>query len=273
MKRILYLIFCAVLVVSCSTSRKSLRNTMIGGLTGVEYMEKVLDISPSRKNITARTSIEILIDDKSPLSFSSNLRIRRGEVIRFSIAPMLGIEVARVDITPDGVLAVDRLHKRYVKAGFDELSSIANTELSFNIIQSLLMNELFLPGKTGVDRTDVEKFKLNQGENIIRLDVRNSKDFDYSFFTSPKDGSLEETVIKLRNTDFSIHCKYDDFTMLEDDFFPRKIKFSAGGFGKPYIMDMKLSRIGTDSGWDSNTVLSSKYKKVPLLEFLKSLIK
>lgn len=272
-KRILYIVVCTLLAVSCSTSRKSLRNTMIGGLTGVEYMEKVLDISPSRSNITAKASVEISCGDKEPLRFNSNIRIRRGEVIRFSVAPMLGIEVARVDITPDGILAVDRLHKRYVKAGFDELSSLVNTDLNFNILQSLFMNELFLPGKYNVNVTDAEKFNLNDEEGRVRLDVKSSKEFEYSFYTQPDDGSLKETVISLKNTDFSIHCKYDDFTMLKDDLFPQKIRFSAEGFVNPYMLDMKLSRIGTDSDWDSKTELTSKYKKIPLAELVKILIK
>lgn len=273
LKRILYILVCSLLVISCSTSKKTLRNTMVGGLTGHEYMEKVLDISPSRSNITAKASIDLKLGDKSSIKFNSSVRIRRGEVIRFSVAPVLGIEVARIDITPDGILAVDRIHKRYVRAGFDELSSIVNTDLSFNIIQSLFMNELFLPGKTGLTASDAEKFSISQDLKNIRIDAKKTGEFGYSFYTSSEDGRLEETVIELKRTDFSIHCKYDDFIMLKDDLFPQEIGFSAEGFSKPYTMDMKLSRIGTDTGWDSKTELSSKYKKIPLKDLMNILFK
>lgn len=271
LKRVLYIIVCAVLAVSCSTSKKSLRSTMIGELTGVEYIEKVLEVSPSRSNITAKAAMSIMLGDKSPLSFNSNIRIRRGEVIRFSVAPMLGIEVARIDITPDGVLVIDRLHKRYVRAGFDELSRLLNTDLSFNILQSLFMNELFLPGKSGLTAFDTKYFTLNTGDSNIRLDVKNSGGFKYIFYTSQKDGRLEETVIGLKKTDFSLHCKYDDFKMLKDDLFPQKMKLYTDGFAKSYSVDMRFSRIGTDSNWDSKTELSSKYKKISLTELIKIL--
>lgn len=81
------------------------------------------------------------------MSVNANLRIRRGEIIRISVAPFLGIEVARIDITPKHILAVDRMNKRYVEVGFSEISGMLNTELDFNIIQSLMLNEIFLPGR------------------------------------------------------------------------------------------------------------------------------
>ena len=49
------------------------------------------------------------------MSVNANMRVRRGEIIRFSVAPILGIEVARIDITPDKIMAVDRMNKRYVE--------------------------------------------------------------------------------------------------------------------------------------------------------------
>lgn len=47
--------------------------------------------------------------------------MKRDEVIQLSIAPFLGIEVARAEISPDGVLVMDRMNKRYVQVPFDEL--------------------------------------------------------------------------------------------------------------------------------------------------------
>ena len=80
---------------------------------------------------------------------------------------------------------------------------------------------------------------------------------------------LEETVISLKGLPYSLHCSYSDFTMLNRDVFPQRINLYTEGTGKKYSLDMKLSRIGTDSNWDTNTELSSKYKKISLPELLK----
>lgn len=273
MKQISYIVLLVLILTSCSTSRNTLRNTTIGGLSGTEYMEKVIEWTPSRDNLTARARIELNVGSSSPMSVNANMRVRRGEIIRFSVAPILGIEVARIDITPDKVMAVDRMNKRYVELGFAEISSLLNTELDFNILQSLILNEIFIPGKDKLSVADASGFTLSPYADRARLQVKGTKRIGYSFFTSATDGRLEETVIALKDLPYSLHCRYADFTMLGNDVFPQSIEMMSEGTDKKYSLDMKLSRINTDSNWDSKTELSSKYRKMSVQELLKLFIK
>ena len=273
MKQISYIVLLVLILTSCSTSRNTLRNTTIGGLSGTEYMEKVIEWTPSRDNLTARARIELNVGSSSPMSVNANMRVRRGEIIRFSVAPILGIEVARIDITPDKIMAVDRMNKRYVEFGFAEISSLLNTELDFNILQSLILNEIFIPGKDKLSVADASGFTLSPYADRARLQVKGTKRIGYSFFTSATDGRLEETVIALKDLPYSLHCRYADFTMLGNDVFPQSIEMMSEGTDKKYSLDMKLSRINTDSNWDSKTELSSKYRKMSVQELLKLFIK
>lgn len=273
MKQISYIVLLVLILTSCSTSRNALRNTTIGGLSGTEYMEKVIEWTPSRDNLTARARIELNVGSSSPMSVNANMRVRRGEIIRFSVAPILGIEVARIDITPDKIMAVDRMNKRYVELGFAEISSLLNTELDFNILQSLILNEIFIPGKDKLSVADASGFTLSPYADRARLQVKGTKRIGYSFFTSATDGRLEETVIALKDLPYSLHCRYADFTMLGNDVFPQSIEMMSEGTDKKYSLDMKLSRINTDSNWDSKTELSSKYRKMSVQELLKLFIK
>ena len=273
MKQISYIVLLVLILISCSTSRNTLRNTTIGGLSGTEYMEKVIEWTPSRDNLTARARIELNVGSSSPMSVNANMRVRRGEIIRFSVAPILGIEVARIDITPDKIMAVDRMNKRYVELGFAEISSLLNTELDFNILQSLILNEIFIPGKDRLSVADASGFTLSPYADRARLQVKGTKRIGYSFFTSATDGRLEETVIALKDLPYSLHCRYADFTMLGNDVFPQSIEMMSEGTDKKYSLDMKLSRINTDSNWDSKTELSSKYRKMSVQELLKLFIK
>lgn len=273
MRHIKYTILFVLILTSCSTSRNSLRNTMIGGLSGTEYMEKVIEWTPARENLTARAAIELNTGSSTPFSVNANMRIRRGEIIRISVAPFLGIEVARIDITPQKILAVDRMNKRYVELGFSEISSLLNTALDFNILQSLILNEIFLPGKEKLSLSDAEKFSLTPSYNRAQLQVKGTKRIGYSFFTSATDGRLEETVISLNSLPYSLHCQYDDFIMLGNDVFPQNIEMFSEGTDKRYSLKMKLSRIGEDSDWDAGTELSSKYRKMSFQELLKLFIK
>lgn len=276
--KIIPLFLIALLLTGCSTSRNALRNTVIGGLSGTEYMEKVIEWTPQRENLTARTRVQLNMgSESSSVSVNANMRIRRGELIRLSVAPVLGIEVARMDITPKGVLVIDRMNRRYVEIGFAEVADILKVEVDFNALQSLFLNEIFLPGRESLTVEDAVKFDLSEQDGRAHLQVRDSrsqmKDSRYSFFTSATDGRLEETVISLKDLPYVLHCRYTDFTMVGSDVFPQSIELTPEGTQKKYSLGLKLSRIGTDSGWDAKSEVPAKYRKMTVQEVIQLIIK
>ena len=276
--KIIPLFLIALLLTGCSTSRNALRNTVIGGLSGTEYMEKVIEWTPQRENLTARTRVQLNMgSESSSVSVNANMRIRRGELIRLSVAPVLGIEVARMDITPKGVLVIDRMNRRYVEIGFAEVADILKVEVDFNALQSLFLNEIFLPGRESLTVEDAVKFDLSEQDGRAHLQVKDSrsqmKDSRYSFFTSATDGRLEETVISLKDLPYALHCRYTDFTMVGSDVFPQSIELTPEGTQKKYSLGLKLSRIGTDSGWDAKSEVPAKYRKMTVQEVIQLIIK
>lgn len=88
--------------------------------------------------------------------------MKRDEVIQLSLtAPFIGIEVARAEISPDGILVMDRLNKRYVQVSFAELKGLAKADLDFHSLQALFLNEIFLPGKTTLSARDISAFTVH----------------------------------------------------------------------------------------------------------------
>ena len=255
--RYLYVLVALVLVASCSSTRKLEKTPMIGGLTGEAYMEKVIELSPSWKTVSGKVALTLNMEGQKDAKVSATLRLKRGESIQLLVAPLLGIEVARLEITPGGLLAVDRLNKRYVNVSFEELSRLANTDLSFNILQSLFLNELFLPGKVQLDVSD----------------AKSSKGLSYRFRTSADRGLLEESRIGVSNTPYALNWKYDDFTTLDNRLFPSHMLLAVEGTGKTLSLDMKFSRLSVGGDWEGKTELSSRYQQIELQELLKTLFK
>lgn len=77
--------------------------------------------------------------DKDNTEFTVSLRMRKDSIIWASISPALGIEVIRFVATKDTLMFIDRLHNRYFVGGYDTLSSMLNTEIDLEILQSLLI--------------------------------------------------------------------------------------------------------------------------------------
>ena len=59
------------------------------------------------------------------MSVGGTMKMKTHERVQISLLmPILRTEVARVEVTPDGVLLVDRMNKRFVRATKDELKGM-----------------------------------------------------------------------------------------------------------------------------------------------------
>lgn len=276
MKRtIVYLMgFVLLLAVSsCSSTKKLASGVSVGNLSQAEYVAEVINRTPAWEALTAKMTLAVELNGKGPTKVSGTLRIKKGEVIQLSITPLLGIEVARAEITPDGVLVMDRMNKRYVQVSFDELKTLAKADLDFHTLQALFLNEIFLPGKKGLTVSDVAAFSVVSESSEAWVEVKNPKRFAYRFRTMIGEGVLKESHIALSGTPYGLSWKYDDFRPLESKQFPSHMLVTFEGGSKPVTADFSLSRFSTNSDWETHTDVPSRYVKVELQDLLKQLIK
>lgn len=80
--------------------------------------------------------------DEDKISASITMQTVRDSMIVISIMPMLGIEMARLEATPTGMIAIDKMHGRYAKATFAELNRKLTPNLNWDILQQIASAEL-----------------------------------------------------------------------------------------------------------------------------------
>lgn len=258
-------------MASCSSSRKAAKIPMIGGLTGEAYIEKVIELAPTWQSLNGKVALDLSLGDGKHAEVNATLRLKRGESIQLSVAPFLGIEVARIEISPDGLLALDRMNKRYIQIPFEEINRWAGTDVSFGVLQSLFLNELFVPGKTQVDLNDASHFRLSLDEGRAMLETKGTHRLTYRFFTSAEQGWLEESRIEVAGTPYALQWKYDAFRQIEQRFFPEKMKLSIKGTGKHLELGMDFSRLNVGGNWKARTEIPAKYTRVKIEDLLKML--
>ena len=265
--------FLLVLMASCSSTKTIKKSHSIEGVTETEYLETVIDNAGGWDALTAKMTLAIDLEGKGATKVNGTLRIKKGEVVQMSIAPFLGIEVARAEISPDGVLVIDRVNKRYVQVSFAEVKALANADLDFYTLQALFLNELFLPGKGNLTSRDASAFRVEPVADGVELEVKRSKRFSYRFLTDAPDALLKESCIGLKDTPYLLKWAYGDFRSLEQRKFPADMKVSFEGGKKPVKASFALSRLSTNADWESRTEVSPKYERVELADILKLLIK
>ena len=271
--QLLGMVLMVALFASCSASKSIKKSHSIEGMTETEFVENVIENAGGWNALTAKMSLTLDLGRKGETKVSGTLRIKKGEVVQLSIAPLLGIEVARAEISPDGILVIDRMNKRYVEVSFAEVKALIKADLDFHTLQALFLNELFLPGKGDLTARDASSFKVEPEAEGVWLNVKRAKRFGYHFLTEAPEALLKESYIGLNGTSYGLRWKYDDFRALERKQFPVDMKLAFEGGKKPVKAAFALSRLSTNGDWEARTEVSKKYEKVELEEILKILLK
>ena len=275
-RRIFQLLGVALMVAilaSCSATKSIKKSHSIEGMTETEFVENVIENASGWEALTAKMSLTLDLGGKGETKVSGTLRIKKGEVVQLSIAPLLGIEVARAEISPDGILVIDRMNKRYVEVSFAEVKALIKADLDFHTLQALFLNKLFLPGKGDLTARDASSFKVEPEAEGVWLNVKRAKRFGYHFLTEAPEALLKESYIGLNGTPYGLRWKYDDFRALERKQFPVDMELAFEGGKKPVKAALALSRLSTNGDWEARTEVSKKYEKVELEEILKILLK
>lgn len=93
-------------------------------------------------NFTSKVRVTITQDGKD-VTTNGNLRMRYGDVIQLTLVdPLLGVaEIGRLELSPDKVLIIDRVNRRYVDTTYDEFSALKSRNIDFNTIQEFFWQE------------------------------------------------------------------------------------------------------------------------------------
>lgn len=286
MKQSLIFLFVAALALtSCHTSKNvtggatsattagSTQTTQI--TSAAECVKKVSAQSLSQQCLTAKLKVNLQGMGKE-ISVNGNLRMKRDDVVQITLS-FLGIEVGRLEFTPQDVLIVDRMNKQYVRASYNEVGFLKTAELDFYSMQSLFWNELFVPGQRSA-RNSAGNFTLSSenGNNVLTL--THAPRLVYSFFTSPTTNLIEKLVVKGSgsNDKGTFAFAYSDFQTFGNRQFPRGMEMQISGLDKKNssgTLSFSLSRLSADSDWQTRTTISSKYTRRSAEEVLGKLIK
>ena len=141
MKRIVYLLLVVVVLAGCKSS-------------------KPLVTSETKAPVSSylASKLQLTIPDKKggSLSVGGTMRMKTHERVQISLLmPILRTEVARIEVTPDEVLLVDRMNKRFVRATKAELKNVLSKNVEFSRLEKILMEASLPGGKTELTGKDI----------------------------------------------------------------------------------------------------------------------
>lgn len=182
--------------------------------------------------MSAKLSVEALIDSTSE-SFIVSMRIKKDSIIWLSISK-LGIEGARILISKDSVKFINRISNKYFKGDFAYISKMLNTDLDFEMLQSLLIGnsvEFYSEDekiKAGVDNCQytlgtIRKFKLRK----VMEKGKELHEPAQSIYLLPKTFKIARIVFYDFNPARSLDARFGEYERIDStQLFPMKIFYS-----------------------------------------------
>lgn len=110
------------------------------------------------------------------LTVNGTMKLKSGELMQLSfLMPILRTEVARIELSPQEVLLVDRMGRRYVRATRDELKSYLPKKADFAHLEKLLFDAAKPGGKRSLSGKELGLSSLEKA--AIELSDFSSTEF------------------------------------------------------------------------------------------------
>jgi hypothetical protein len=145
-KHFFFFLLALIFAGSCRTTKKVTEAPLPVKLKGdsvIVVFDSLMKHQFDFNWVTAKAEVEYADKNNEITSFDVNLRMRKDSAIWISITPLLGIEVARVLVTPDSIRILDRLRKTYMLRDFSFLEDMLKTKINFDIMQAVIVGNYF----------------------------------------------------------------------------------------------------------------------------------
>ncbi len=240
-----------------------------GASASAAFVEKVAAQRCAASFLTAKAKVELTGIGKD-VSVSGTLRMKRDDVVQLSLT-VFGVEVGRMEFTPADVLVVDRVNKQYVRASYSEVDFLRQAELDFYSLQALFWDELFIPGQRTA-KGCASRFLASAADGGTLLTLTGTPRLSYAFLTDTSAALVTALDVKGAKAgdagNFS--WRYGGFTAFGGRPFPSEMDMTVTGLpdGKSFGLSLRLSRLSSDSGWNTRTTVSAKYQRRTVKEVL-----
>lgn len=141
------------------------------------------------------SKLQLTVPNKdSSITLGGTMKLKGGERLQLSLLmPIIRSEVMRMDITPDEVLVVDRMNKRYVRASREQLKDVLPPEADFDKLQKMLFKASRPGAKAELTGSELGLPKMEKAK--VRL-----YDFsDAEFTMTPTEVSGKYTPVKVED--------------------------------------------------------------------------
>ena len=207
----------------------------------------------------SKMSIDINLKEHE-YSVSAACQMITDSAVYLSVMPVLGIELFKLELTPSKFIVIDKLNRRYYEETYDYVKTQFGVTVSFQNIQSLISNRLFLIERSNYSPEDFT-WKDNQSKSLT-LVSKNEKTEQETVISPELLNRISDLIIKSAAYNSVITINYSDFQQSETILFPNKIFLKAEQNGvKKAAFDFEIQKIRFNEPLTLKPTNLSKYTR------------
>ena len=284
-----------LVLTGCNNSRRLLHGKPLKNRTPSSIIKKNQEANFNFDYLGMKLAVDFS-HSKGKESFKANIKIKKDSIIWVSISPALGIEIIRMTITPDSVKYISKIpkNKYYYEGGFSVINDQANMDLTFAMIQDMLVGNPVMLDKQDdkfISQVDGNNYALISNFNrklkrILKyderkLDVNDKINVDPSHKTYVKvrrKAEMAELLVKrfwidgynyqltkaLYNDFYNfrhVTVNYDDFKETGGQVYPAKGKVRVEMPRKWQEFEYKITRIRVGKKYNFPYVVPKGFEK------------
>lgn len=252
-----------ITVVACKTKQQLPKQTG-QDYKKTELIEKITQSQPvfSTANVS-KMSLLLDIDGRS-FNVAASCKIRTDSAMHISIQPAFGIEMFKLEITPDSIRAYDKLNKRMYVTDFKYLETKFGLTVNYYDLQAMLSNQFFTIGSKEIQKDKCSLIKGNNEMNTISYEnnqlIQNSE-INNEF-------RIQKTELKSKTSNYSMSASYNNFVMTDNILFPQKINVKAFSTKHTLNSDFNISKAMFNKKIVFSTLDPSKYERAELNQLM-----
>lgn len=269
---VLFVISSLLLISGCKSKKTLATGGELAKKTNKEVVADALKTEINFRTLTSRGSIELQSGNSSN-KVPAVFKIIKDSVLQVSLRiPIIGGEALRMDMTPEKIVVIDRMNKRYFTENFEDSEFLKQLDFNFYNLQALFTNKLFIPGKKEIEYNDYSNFGVTVANDLYMLQTKGKASLSYNFAVDATD-HIVSTLIYNEKQNLSLQWSYTDFIKDNDLTYPTIMQAKIDAMKKRADIIISYNKLDIDKDFNVDTSIPSRYTKVTFKELLGSYLK
>jgi hypothetical protein len=265
LNKLLYKILCACVLITfaaCKTTKQVSKQPILPIESPINNIlaeqARIKTINASRVNFSIPMQ-------QQPTSLRGSIKATIDSCLQISIQALFGIEVARIHITQDSLILLDRMNQQYVAESFSSF----NTQLpvTYDMLQAIILNRI-----ADASPSNDFSFFLHQKEDNLHILSYENSNFAQQYIVNSAHRLQRASISDQTKTNY-IMAEYQQFETLDAIVYPKKSTIFMLFSNQQYTVEYSIDNVEYNKKIDLNVSIPPRYKRILLADIAKEIFK